>query len=89
MGIAAEQVFEASDVVNDPHVKAREMLLPVETNGEHNVLTAGNPVRIDGVGKRDLTPPPSLGADTKSLLMSELELSETEYQDLLKRGVVG
>ena len=89
VGIAAAPVFEASDVVNDPHVKAREMLLPVETNGEHNVLTAGNPVRIDGVAKRTPTPPPSLGADTKSLLMSELELSETEYQDLLKRGVVG
>ena len=89
MGIAAAPVFEASDVVNDPHVKARDMLLTVETNGEHNVLTAGNPVRIDGVAKRGLTPPPSLGADTKSLLMSELELSETEYQDLLEEGVVG
>ena len=65
------------------------MLLPVETSGDYDVLTAGNPVRIEGVGKRDLTPPPSLGADTKKLLMSELELSETEYQDLLIRGIVG
>ncbi|MEE3016571.1 MAG: CoA transferase, partial [Actinomycetota bacterium] len=88
-GIAAAPVFEAADVVNDPHVKAREMLLPVETSGDYDVLTAGNPVRIEGVAKRDLTPPPSLGADTKKILMSELELSETEYQDLLIRGIVG
>ena len=88
-GIAAAPVFEAADVVNDPHVKAREMLLPVETSGDYDVLTAGNPVRIEGVAKRDLTPPPSLGADTKRLLMSELELSETEYQNLFEKGVVG
>ena len=65
------------------------MLLPVETSGDYDVLTAGNPVRIEGVAKRDLTPPPSLGADTKWLLMSELELSETEYQNLFEKGVVG
>ena len=51
-GIAAAPVFEAADVVNDPHVKAREMLLPVETSGDYDVLTAGNPVRIEGVAKR-------------------------------------
>ena len=31
------------------------MLLPVETSGDYDVLTAGNPVRIEGVAKRDLT----------------------------------
>ena len=87
-GVAAAPVFEASDIVDDPHVKAREMLLPVETSGEFNVLTAGNPVRISGVTRPELTPPPALGADTKSLLMTELNLSEKEYLKLAEDNIV-
>lgn len=87
-GVAAAPVFDASDIVNDPHVKAREMLLPVETSGEFNVLTAGNPVRISGVARPELTPPPALGADTKSLLMAELNLSEKEYLKLARDNIV-
>jgi formyl-CoA transferase len=87
-GVAAAPVFEASDIVNDPHVKAREMLLPVKTSGEFNVLTAGNPVRISGVTRPELTPPPALGADTKSLLMAELSLSEKEYLRLAEDKIV-
>ncbi|MAT03298.1 MAG: CoA transferase [Acidimicrobiaceae bacterium] len=87
-GVAAAPAFEASDVVNDPHVLAREMLIEVPTGGEHRVLTAGNPVRMTNVPRRTVTPPPPLGFDTQSLLQQELSISRSEYDDLRSEGIV-
>ena len=87
-GIAAAPAFEAEDVVNDPHILAREMLIEVPTGGDHQVLTAGNPVRMTGVTKRAITAPPSLGADTKSLLQDELSISDSEYENLQSLGII-
>ena len=87
-GIADAPAYEAIDVVNDPHLKARHMLVEVPTDGSHKVLTAGNPILINNVDRKPATPPPSLGADTASILFEELSLTSAEYNKLKSEGVV-
>jgi len=87
-GIAAAPAFEAEDVVSDPHILAREMLIEVPTGGDLRVLTAGNPVRMTDVPRRNVTAPPPLGSNTRSLLQDELSISDSEYEDLRSQGIV-
>ena len=87
-GIAAAPAFEAEDVVNDPHILAREMLVEVPTGGDYRVLTAGNPVRMTNVPKRELAAPPPLGSDTKQVLQAELSITDSEYEEFRSQGIV-
>jgi formyl-CoA transferase len=89
-GIAAGPCFTDEEVVHDPHVKARNMLVEIpRTDGvEQPVLTPGNPVRMSGY--TDSTEPrlPWLGEHTDAVLSSELGISEAEIQGLRADGVI-
>jgi formyl-CoA transferase len=90
-GLAAGPCLEDEEVVRDPHVAARGMLIPIErTDGvSQPVLTPGNPVRLSAMPP---TPaglrPPWLGEDTDAVLSSELGLSEPELASLREAGVI-
>ncbi len=86
-GAAAAPVFDAKDILEDPHVKETEMIVavPDEDFGEvrmHNVMwrMSESPGSIRFTGR-------PLGADTDDLL-SELGCGEREISDLRARGVV-
>jgi formyl-CoA transferase len=89
-GIAAGPCFSDEEVVNDPHVRAREMLVQIpRTDGvEQPVLTPASPVRMSGVTYRDGLPFPSLGEHTDDVLTAELGLSPAELQKLRDDGVI-
>ena len=90
-GLAAGPCLADEEVVRDPHVAARGMLIPVaRTDGvEQPVLTPGNPVRLS-----DLPPapaglrPPWLGEHTDAVLAAELGLDPTELESLRQAGVI-
>ena len=90
-GIAAAPVFEAADLVDDPHVRARHMLTEIpRTDGvDQPVLTPGNPVKISGLDDSDASPPPTLGQDTDAVLRDELGLSEERLTALRHAGAIG
>lgn len=88
-GIAASPVFEATDVMADPHVAARNMLMEIPNPGGDPVLTAGNPVKMTGMAEGPDTPPPTLGQHTDDVLTTELGLSATELADLRESGAIG
>jgi formyl-CoA transferase len=91
VGLASGPVLADEEVVNDPHVKARNMLIAIErTDGiEQPVLTPGNPVRLS-----ELPPPPYglrvpwLGEHTDAVLTAELGLSEAAITELREAGVI-
>ncbi|MBF81980.1 MAG: CoA transferase [Actinobacteria bacterium] len=87
-GIAAAPVFTAEDIVNDPHIKSRNMLveIPIQTGGA--ALAAGNPIKMVGVQDGADTPPPSLGENTNDILASELQMPLDEIEELRKSGVI-
>ena len=87
-GIAAAPVFTAQDIISDPHVKSRNMLVQMPTQDGDPALAAGNPIKIAGVQDGADTPPPSLGENTNDVLSSELQMSSNEIDELRNKGVI-
>lgn len=90
-GIAAGPCLRDEELVTDPHVAARDMLveLPRTDGVAQPVLVPGNPVRMVGVPARSETRPPWLGEHTAEVLAGELGLSEVELAVLRSDGAIG
>lgn len=90
-GIAAAPVFEAEDLVGDPHVRARHMLteIPRGDGVDQPVLTPGNPVKLAGYDDTTATPPPTLGQHTEEVLRAELGLDDNRLAELRAAGAIG
>jgi crotonobetainyl-CoA:carnitine CoA-transferase CaiB-like acyl-CoA transferase len=90
-GVAAAPVFEAADVVDDPHLKARHMLtqIPRSDGVADPVLTPGNPVKLAGFDDSSPSPPPTLGQHTDAVLREELGLEDEELRRLRDSGAIG
>lgn len=88
-GAAAAPVYNAADLVRDPQVQARQMLVDVDDEElgrlkQHNVLfrMSETPGRIRFTGR-------ALGADTEAVLRGELGISAERFVELKERGIVG
>ena len=89
-GIAAGPSFRAPDVIADPHVAARNMLVEMpRTDGvEEPVLIPGNPVKLSKMAEGPETRVPWVGEHTSALLGEELGLDEATIDSLRTRGIV-
>jgi crotonobetainyl-CoA:carnitine CoA-transferase CaiB-like acyl-CoA transferase len=90
-GLPAGPCLADEEVVADPHVAARGMLVEIpRTDGvAQPVLTPGNPVRLSAVpaqpaGRR----PPWLGEHTAEVLSAELGMSGDQIEALREAGVI-
>jgi formyl-CoA transferase len=89
-GIAAGPCFSATDVIDDPHVAARNMLVEMErTDGvDEPVLIPGNPVKMSKVADGPDTRVPWVGEHTDEVLRAELGLDDAELADLRAEGTI-
>ncbi len=89
-GIAAGPCHTPEDIVADPHVAARNMLVEVpRTDGEPDpVLIPGNPVKLSGVAQGPESYPATVGQHTAEVLGDVLGLSEPELATLRAAGVI-
>jgi formyl-CoA transferase len=91
-GLAAGPCLSDVELVSDPHVAAREMLVEIpRTDGvAQPVLTPGNPVRMsDAPAAADAGGrPPWLGEHTASVLEAELGLTAEQLSALREDGVI-
>ena len=89
-GIAAGPCFTDEEVVADPHVAARSMLVEVpRTDGvDQPVLVPGNPVKLSNVAEGPETRVPWLGEHTDEVLAGELGLADAELAALRADGVI-
>jgi crotonobetainyl-CoA:carnitine CoA-transferase CaiB-like acyl-CoA transferase len=89
-GLAAGPCLRAEDVVTDPHVAARRMLVAVErTDGvDEPVLVPGNPVKLSAVEEPAETRVPWVGEHTEDVLRTELGLDDEELARLRAAGVI-
>ncbi len=87
-GIAAGPSFEAKDIINDPHVRSRKMLVEILTQNDEIVLAAGNPIKMSDLDDDIDTPPPTLGQHTSDVLSAELSMSNSEITELQESGVI-
>jgi crotonobetainyl-CoA:carnitine CoA-transferase CaiB-like acyl-CoA transferase len=79
-----------ADLVRDPHLRAREMLLEIERpDADAPLLVTGNPVKLSGAGPTPKRRWPTLGQHTDSLLAAELGLAPADLDRLRAKGVIG
>jgi len=89
-GVAAAPCLRAGEVVTDPHIAARDMLVEMErTDGvSQPVVIPGNPVRMSDMAIGPEARPPWFGEHTDEVLGGELGLSAIELERLRKEGVI-
>jgi crotonobetainyl-CoA:carnitine CoA-transferase CaiB-like acyl-CoA transferase len=89
-GVAAGPCNTASDVIADPHVEARNMLVEVpRTDGvDDPVLVPGNPVKLSKMADGPETRVPWVGEHTDEVLRKELGLSDGDLAELRASGVI-
>jgi crotonobetainyl-CoA:carnitine CoA-transferase CaiB-like acyl-CoA transferase len=89
-GIVAGPSNHAEDVIADPHVAARHMLVEMpRTDGvETPVLVPGNPVKLSKMAEGPETRVPWVGEHTAEVLATELGLDEATVAGLRARGVI-
>jgi crotonobetainyl-CoA:carnitine CoA-transferase CaiB-like acyl-CoA transferase len=90
-GLAAGPCLADEEVIADPHVAARGMLIEIpRTDGvAQPVLTPGNPVRMSAVGPQPAgRRPPWLGEHTTDVLSAELGLGPDQIAALRDAKVI-
>ena len=88
--IPSGPVHTATEVIADPHVAARHMLVEMERtdDGPDPVLIPGNPVKLSNVAEGPETRVPWVGEHTDDVLRAELGLDDTALDDLRSDGVI-
>ena len=89
-GVAAGPCLESHEVIADPHLAARNMLVAMSrTDGvDAPVLVPGNPVKLSNVPDGDERRVPWVGEHTLEVLRSELDLDDEELAALTDAGII-
>ncbi len=85
--VPAGRVYTAKDIAEDPHYRARDMILTQETRDGHEIEVPGIVPKLMGTPGRVRSSAPRLGDDTDAVLR-ELGLPEGEIAALRERKVV-
>ncbi|MDY6854955.1 MAG: CaiB/BaiF CoA-transferase family protein [Thermodesulfobacteriota bacterium] len=80
-------INSAEDVMADPHVRHREMLLDMEHPVEGKMTTIGFPFKFSGTPASIRTPSPTLGQHTDEIL-KKMGYQDNEIKDLQAKGVI-
>jgi formyl-CoA transferase len=85
-GVPCGACQDTSEILNDPHLHARDMIVEVEhpVRGKH--VTAGNPIKLSA-SPTTITTAPLLGQHNRELLL-ELGYREAEVAALREEGVI-
>ena len=88
-GIPAGPVYTAPEVIADPHVEARHMIveMPRSDDVDTPVLIPGNPVKMSRLQEGPETRVPWVGEHTDEVLRERLGLDEHELSALRGAGV--
>ena len=89
-GIVAGPSNRAPDVIADPHVAARHMLveMPRSDGLDEPILIPGNPVKLSKMAEGPETRVPWVGEHTAEVLAAELGLDADRISELRADGVV-
>lgn len=88
-GIVAGPCNSADDVVRDPHVKKRRMLIEVPREGhDQPLLVAGNPVKMSRVAEGLEKEFPTLGEHNDEMFRGLLGLDDAKLDALRKAKVI-
>ena len=85
--VPAGKVYTAKDIHEDPHYRARDMILPQRTRDGHTVDVPGIVPKLSGTPGSVRSSAPNLGDDTDAVLR-EAGLTDTQIAVLREKGIV-
>ncbi len=85
--VPAGKVYTAKDIVEDPHYRARQMILQQHTRGGHTLEVPGIVPKLSGTPGTVRSSAPHLGDDTDAVLAT-MGLSAAQIAALRERGIV-
>jgi len=86
-GVPCGATQDTGEVLADPHLKAREMIVDLEYGERGAYKTVGCPIKLSD-SPAELSRPPYLGEHTASLLAELCDVDEAEARRLKQQGVV-
>ena len=87
VGIPCSAVRDTAELLSDPHLRAREMMVEVKDLVRGNYTGIGCPIKIDG-DTIHVTAPPLLSEHTDEVLGQVLGMDAVETAALREQGVV-
>ena len=85
--IALTPIKKIDEVVADPHLRAREMFVPVEVAGA-SVEVFGSPIKLSGSPVRASGSAPALGQHNRKVYVDWLGIDEARFAALRADGVI-
>lgn len=86
--IPCAPIQNVAQVLEDPQVKARDMVQEIRLSNGETLPVAGIPLKFSKTICKKMSPPPLLGEQTEEILRELLSLSKEEYERWKKEGVV-
>ena len=87
LGIPCGAVQDTIELLNDPHLRAREMVVDVEDEHRGSYPVLGCPIKVSG-NAVEVRPPPLLGEHTEEVLSTLLDMDGAELEALSSSGVI-
>ena len=75
------------EVVADPHLRAREMFVPVQLDGA-SIEVFGSPIKLSGTPALAVGAAPALGQHNREVYVDWLGMSPERLRGLVSSGVV-
>jgi crotonobetainyl-CoA:carnitine CoA-transferase CaiB-like acyl-CoA transferase len=86
--VPSAPVNDFEHALNDPQIKARNMVVDMTMPGGRVVQVPGNPIKLSNAGAEHFVHAPLLGADTDAVLTRRLGLGADVIAALRKQGVI-
>ena len=87
-GVPTGAVYNAKDVFEDPHVKARGMLMPINDSEIGEFSFTRSPIHLSEAAELPKNAAPNLGSDTNWVLKNLLNYSDKKIATLKKDKIV-
>jgi crotonobetainyl-CoA:carnitine CoA-transferase CaiB-like acyl-CoA transferase len=87
-GLPYGRVSEVADVLKDPHIRAREMLVDVDHHGKGTLPLVNVVPNLSKTPGSIRSPSPLLGQHNEEVYCGLLDLSKEELRTLKEEGVI-
>ena len=87
-GVCASQIYETSDLFDDPHLNERDFIHDLAHPEHGDIRLLGWPARMSA-SSVEIEPAPLLGQHTDNVLEEDLGLTAEEIASLRDRGAIG
>ena len=87
-GVPCGPIKDISEIVEDPQVLHREMVVEVEHAKTGTLRMMGIPIKLSDTPGAVTLPPPLLGEHTDEILCNLLDIGTEEVASLREKGVV-